>query len=133
MFAHKCSIDKHFSLPINCSKMKQNILTSPLFRKCKSPLIPECVFFCNLSSHTRERRLHRKRNQNLALRLERICRSLGYCIIPKTIEIHPISTDHLRTRILRKRSSRIKDLSPWTPDIFSHRRPFLSRRSNSHR
>ena len=56
-------------------------------------------------------------------------------ITPESVEIDPLRSQHLRTRIVRKRCSRVNFRSPFRHDSVSGRLPYLggcSKRYNGH-
>ena len=125
----ECKFTVHVNIrsPVHCIEMQEGLL--PRLRTCNGGPVPEHLILTHSASHARKRRLHAERHENLTVSLlhhRQACRSDG--IVPKSIEVLPVLTHHLRTRIFGTGIFRIHFGCPGGTDFVSRRGPIINGR-----
>ncbi len=100
MNTHLNTIHPYISLPVNSSKMQQDILSFPFRWYRKRSFIYKFLIFVYSFCYTRKRRLYCKWNQYISIHhLWNYVTLINDCIFPKPIKVLPLVTLHNRTWI----------------------------------
>ena len=100
MLAHLLAVHEHGRIPIDGAKVQQGSLVFPCRWPFEAGAIPKPVGVAHFCHHAGKGRFNRKRHQDFAVEFLRprfVLRPHG--VIPKSIQVLPLTSNHLRPRV----------------------------------
>ena len=103
MLADRFAIHHYARLPVHCAEVQTHMPALPRLWHPHAPPVPKRVGFLQRVHDARQRGINREGNKDLSLK---VCGCVGKarrnCVIPKAIEIQPVTPGQLRAGILGK-------------------------------